>query len=69
LRYIDCLANTPVGANLAVLAVRVLLAVGENNLLTETVVVANFTVLAFLVGDALFSMTNLTCLLMTPRAW
>lgn len=66
---VDCLANSPVGADLAPFAVRVLLAVGENNLLTVTVLIANLAVLAILVCTTLSSIVNLTGFVLTSRTW
>lgn len=66
--FVDCLANASVGADLAVLAVPVLLTVGENNLLTETVMIANLTVGAVLVRSTLRSIIDYTSFLVASRA-
>lgn len=66
--FVDRLANASVGADLAVLAVPVLLAVGENNLLTDTVMIANLTVGAVLVRSTLRTIIDYTSLLVTSRA-
>lgn len=66
---VDCLTNSPIGADLAPFAVRVLLAVGENNLLTVTALIANFAVIAILVCTTLSSIVNLTGFVLTSRTW